>query len=547
MGHLVFCEQSKIDRPNISIRTGCQKMTTNLLRIEAVNIRYCIDDTEDLSTRRAGGYMLLQAIRDIENKFVGKLEPISTGASIGLFKILPVVTDTKKLVTDVNDILVGSPLYKHATFMVDVIADNEFKDGVEKVIAANRWRQMQSLSFSAQWGNGNGGARVACEFDDVRPSVNVTPNKDGSGKPLAVSASVKDRRDKGRMLRQKFYQTELGDMQPQSLDFSLEDQGKLFTNHTEEMSEFTHADEPWKQLPHNLSGKMAIFYADGNKFGSIQKNCLDDEALKAWDNDLKEKRRILLDGLLKQASKNALWKTADGRIRLETLMWGGDELMFIVPAWVGLELAEFFFEHTNDWKHGEKELTHAVGLVFAHHNAPISRLQKLAKALADQGKNGSLKGKNSLTWITLESFDHAGSELDDYWKRRGLQVDWSHLQLIPETLQSLREKAPALKLSLPRSAMVRALDYFAGGKAFDAEGKPAHLLTRSYKAVEESLNPDERTRFGELWQTLHPIKSEWSAQPHSKDAAVWAILVELRDYLVADASSSAEVAQGADK
>ena len=79
-------------------------MTLQLLRLEAINQSYVIDDTEDLSTRRGGGYMLLQAVRAIEKEFKYDIKPVSTGASIGLFRITTQI-DRNKLIQEIYDFL----------------------------------------------------------------------------------------------------------------------------------------------------------------------------------------------------------------------------------------------------------------------------------------------------------------------------------------------------------------------------------------------------------------------------------------------------------
>ena len=37
------------------------------------------------------------------------------------------------------------------------------------------------------------------------------------------------------------------------------------------------------------------------------------------------------------------WKDDKGHSGLETLLWGGDEILWVVPAWKGWELARWFF------------------------------------------------------------------------------------------------------------------------------------------------------------------------------------------------------------
>ncbi len=57
------------------------------LRIEGVNLSNFVYDTQDLSTIRGGGLILLDSIDKLKENFKGILDPISTGASSGLFEI----------------------------------------------------------------------------------------------------------------------------------------------------------------------------------------------------------------------------------------------------------------------------------------------------------------------------------------------------------------------------------------------------------------------------------------------------------------------------
>ena len=79
------------------------------------------------------------------------------------------------------------------------------------------------------------------------------------------------------------------------------------------------------------------------------------------------------------------------KVRIETLLWGGDELIWVVPAWCGMEAVQFFFDNTNTkdavWEVNGRRLTHAAGVVFCSCRAPIRSVVKLAKELAESVKD----------------------------------------------------------------------------------------------------------------------------------------------------------------
>lgn len=499
-----------------------------LLRIEGVNLSHCIFDTEDLSTRRGGSLMLLKAIDDIEIKFKKQLQAISTGASAGLFTILN-GQQSETIASEIRRWLSTHDLYCHGTFVVDV-AQGEFPAASEQVLSANRWQQMQSLSFSGAGLKARKGP--ACMIDDLRPAYPRGPEDP------ANSLSVQTRRKHGREQKQDFYKRLVAD-----------GSNRQYTQEFESLaSKMTHVETP------NLEGKMAVFYADGNKFGQVGRNCKTPDDLAEWDKYVKDCRKKLLASIISLASADPRWTAEDDVIRIETLLWGGDEFMFVVPGWCGMKLADLFFEQTVGKMHyppgNAVPLTHACGLVFCHHKAPISAISKLAKALADKGKDcESTKGKDSLNWVVLESFDHAGSNLDQFLATRYHEkvTDWGQLSLLPGAVHSLAHDLASLKPHLPRSTMVRALRMIVDGAAFGGDDNakdPMRLLQRSYASVEGALSKPgvDKAAFCRLWEQVHPngkvlgwdqvAKTE--TKPATDDLPAWVKLLELWDYCQPD-------------
>lgn len=77
------------------------------------------------------------------------------------------------------------------------------------------------------------------------------------------------------------------------------------------------------------------------------------------------------------------------------MVYGGDEVTFITPAWLGWKALRAFYREAEDWapvKLVEVEhLTYSAAVVFCHHNAPIHAIKELACELADQAKERALK------------------------------------------------------------------------------------------------------------------------------------------------------------
>lgn len=480
-----------------------------LLRIEGVNLAHSIDDTEDLSTRRGGGLMLLEVINEIEKQCGKDLKRISTGASAGLFEVTGNVDVAKSAIQS----LLSQEPYCYGTFVVDGVQSGDGFPALERAaVAANRWRQMQSLSFSPMGLKSHKGE--VCEVGEVRPAQRTMNMK---GKAQQVSTSVQARRKHGVRSKRDFYKP--------TLEKSRHPRSKLARDFEE------IATKP-KVEPHpkTLKGKLAVFYADGNNFGAIARGCQRPEDLRSWDTYIKGQREALLTKLLDHAASQGHWNNKEDKICLETLLWGGDELMFAVPGWCGMDLAHKFFEQTQGIEYPKdsgNRLTHACGLVFCHHQAPISRISHLAKALAEKGKEANREA-NSLNWLVLESFDHTGSGLDDYLERRfGETLGWSDLALDSTALDALVQDLPSLRKELPRSAIVRITRALAERRAFNAEGEEMPLIRRARQQVDEAGGEN----FKILWPKIHPKKTAWDmAAASCDDLGAWIKLAELWDY-----------------
>ena len=379
-------------------------MSGYYLRVEGVNLSNFVYDTKDLSCIRGGGLLLLDAIDRVQKQLesiVGKdnVTPVSTGASSGLFAIQ--TTNGEEIRDQIEKFLNEDKQLKHATFVVDVIEAGEEKDFAEKketLLAMNRWRQMRSptLAIPKNWGN----SADACETDLVRPAF---PQRE-------TSTSVWKRTEYGRTeKRGKLYTRLTG----------LPEENAKFTNDLNELSE--------DESQGNLNHKIAVIYADGNSFGKLQSG-FDLQTLQRFDTEIKEKRRSFLTKLLNKMSNDPVgWKNRD-RYRIETLLWGGDEFMLVVPAWKGWETLQLFYTisatwdftyRDNDNKDVSLKLTHSAGLVFCHHKAPIHRIKALAHDLAEVCKNKRVVDEkdNYFSYQALESFDHIGGDVETYLKK----------------------------------------------------------------------------------------------------------------------------------
>ncbi len=509
-------------------------MPQYLLRIEGVNIYATVEDTNQLSVQRGSSLLLRQAIKNIEEEF-SQLRSISTGASIGLFlfkteNIKDVVDLRKQIAVFLNT----DPNYQHLTFVVDVVAIKEdnnpanaeifFKRAKEEVIALNRFRQFQqaTLVFPPE----NKDPDIApCAWDNLRPA-------DGS-KLSYISLSAGKRHNFGRTQKKEFIEQETG----------------LSFDYTNDLQEIAETDEPHLN---SLKDKLAVLYFDGNGFSDIQKN-LSCTRLKRFDGKIQRKRKKWLRSLIETIQKDSDFKTRLKRkngnkemvevdaIRLEILLWGGDEIMLAVPAWKGMEVLQHFYRCHREWTYppdnkssnkenkDKKHLTHAGGLVFCHVKTPIQRIKKLAREIADHIKDEYLgepeeekidkykPDANLYDYVVLESIDYPTQSWPAFLAKRYTPAiakkrkPQRPLNDNHEVLRkALRNKFNELEKNLPRRQLYRLANAL-----IESDQNFAEAYTRFIEVVDNADQVEKivKTIFGDTGSNLH-----------------WLHLLELWDY-----------------
>ncbi|MFZ1415822.1 MAG: hypothetical protein WAS73_14775 [Defluviicoccus sp.] len=556
-------------------------MATALLRIEGVNFDASVLDTNDLSTVRGGSFLFLEAIKAIcaalelktgsapAHPLIPRLisaTPLIEGASVGLFRLelgdpQPDVEDVRRIVAGwldgtglpqlKNAGLAKQPhlrvlnLARYATFVVDVkpyqddrLDKERFIEARETVIAANRWRQMQAPTVVAVTGqpvDGRGAGKRICSIDFVRPGWPRKPLK-GNEKPI-VSQSVYRRRGYG--LRRKFnlYDDILtrvqarggGGVNPGVYDYAGDFEELAFPRE--------------KDLP--LAGKIAVFYADGNDFTKVQDEAVGDDRF-GWQGEPHDRQHIFdkqLGDWRDEVFAAVVRRVAEcgvgvgppdpkdinerPRLRLETLIWAGDDGTWVVPAALGWTLAWTFFAETlgldlvkggpgagNGWRFVDQDppLHHAAGLVFCHHDAPITRIHALAKGLAGYAKAIDRK-RSLLAYQVLESFDHIGHDLETFRSSRcpagvrppEMLIDGATMAGVAKAMAILKHE-PGARLAR-RQVKRLALTLYesgAGGEATEIEKALLGDLSKKGRGEIEKL----RSCFGRglaLWLHLDDL------------------------------------------
>jgi len=515
------------------------------LRVEAVNLSNVFDDTRNLNVIRGASLSLRNAVKLLKKDFP-KLNEITTGASVGLFyfETNGKSDEVKNQIKDIKDRLNETYWTKHFTFVIDIqpatnnSADNFLQDR-EKIIARNRVRQMQQLSVVMPDKNTEEDV-PPCSLDNLRPATQKTPIQ---GESQPTSAATHNRFCYGREQKQKFYAQETRDEAYGTVEYTQDIQSLAQLPPSQSGD---HSD--WRQL----NNKIAVLYLDGNGFSGIQmRHCQTPKTQIEFDNIVQKHRRDFLKNLLSEMKQDNTFRTQEDELRIETLLWGGDEMMFVLPAWKGIEVLNFFYQQSQEWEFKGERLTHAGGLVFCKAGTPIQRVAKLAKELAenvkdyeDEEKNFSGRKGNFFDYMVLESMDFPTEALDTTRKKQfGERLKQSRTPLSPwiSALKDAEEQqCPTLKWVNSLKSMIskgqlyqlaRAVvtDSQQGTATFDTQLKRMQEMVASSENPEEYINPkDGKSAFENKIEVdlnqLFPndAGSQWR----------WLHLVELWDYWV---------------
>jgi hypothetical protein len=560
------------------------------LWLEGVDFDATLTDTNDLSTIRGGSFTLLDAFDDdpesaVPWRLLPKLHRASgvkearlvfSGASQGLFRFEGDATAATAAVRVLQDFVAAHGLEPKTVERGDALplahmrwvigcapieGTGEQAEAAALRTAHFRARRAQMEDMSARRPavpahkicrlsrSRSAETEIRMPADQAKDYGVDTSQPDADGKvAVPFSTSVKARKAVGRYARRRFHQDRL--------DWPPELREKFgFVDHFQQMIADPDVDPKNPTMREAVSGKLAVFYADGNDFTKIR------TAMGGGPETFKrfsEKAAGLQKAMLERVVDDTLvalagdpdpqvWRLAaterlhepdedEGRsgkrwLRFETLLYGGDEICWVAPAWLGLLLAARTFQaigdatiadpHTVDRQTGEAKrhpLTIKAGLVFAPVKMPIATARALAKDLADSVKCGTT---NRLGIHALESVEppmgglaalrarligDKGDEDQEPADERERAIRTAHraLALDGDAFPALVEKISALKCDgrLPRSQLYRLLRAAARADVpadqpprrlgDPAAGKRAHLIFERYcRGAESDAGEDD--------------------------------------------------------
>lgn len=390
---------------------------TYLLCVRATNLKNFIDDTNDLKTIRGGSHSMILMPRAIDEHFK-EIEAITLGASIGYYGIKNGDNgNIETIKSDISDFLKNHAVLQYATFViasVEVPTNNKNLVELKEKLAIDCHKQkLQQLNVNVKFSVSN----EICKIDGIRPANGQTRKKKlmQGEEPVPCSNSVAARRPEGHTEKHdEVYRRVLKKINKENLI-----DNKDFASDFNEIANPIHSDDVSKSLAKKLNGKMAVFYCDGNGFGKIIERIIDGkdfdkqiEIFKAFDEKTTQARDAFLCEMVEFfAEKNHT------KFPLEVLMWGGDEMLFVVPACYGFDILKKLSKNLKNKTFEEQKITYGCGLVFCSSKAHIRRVKELAKALAECAKN-TCREENLVAYEVMESFDYPAEDFDSFRAKR---------------------------------------------------------------------------------------------------------------------------------
>lgn len=554
-----------------------------LLRVEAVNFAATMDDTSDLSTQRGASLVALNAGEAVRRRLVEVLDPdkklgvverIYVGASQALFRLkagvdpVKALDETRRYLATMVSRRLNRPLYPKPqeerappvammTFVAEVEEDQGDEQVLDRLEARLRRLQFQSPTLPRH-GRARADRPFACPVEHRLPAdrgisvrldmyenaMTLASYAPRDEKVIAVSRSVAERRSYGRSARQRFYDHEL--RAASGLHFA------------DGLIDLVNAHPDTVPLP--LRGKMAVVSADGIGFGELLGKAKDDAGnaiagLKRFSGDVEKTNRedILrpLIGRLAAAAADTSdaerrqavslpWEKADNPkafreqwspiLRFETLTYAGEDIVWLMPAWLAWEVVGFLFQATEGASIAKRTPAYRVGCVVCSHKMPIRKAKGLAHELAYLVTEGVAEKAAGLQLELVESIDVSDGYLGAHRARLAgpagperFTVKGASHAAVTAHVQALRHPK-----GLPPSQLHRLLRLAAGCQAFsdasaraEVEAELEETLKRGgYSYGSEALTKDQLAfeplgaggdalfgllRLAQLWDVVLPL------------------------------------------
>lgn len=392
-----------------------------VLRVEGVNFAATVTDTNDLSTIRGSSLALLRAAPTIAaalDRAQVRPEPILAGASQAAFRFTADAAAADDALQTVRNLLAspaaeGEPPLHHLSFVADLAPLHAGDPAAQEdalLVAEARNRAAQLRAFTVTVPRADALALMPDAFDHARQAE--TSIQTAAGR-LPVSYSVKARRAFGQSQRSGFYR-----------DYDAGGRSLPVCNSFQDIV----ADPP-RGLPISVRGKLAFLYGDGNGFGRVRRAIgaqrFADGLATLQAGFLRRLTAWLRDGVESRDERRAVALRDGWAARFETLLWGGDDFLFVMPAWLALPVLAEAEAATRDWSVGGHRLAIDFGLAICDRKTPVRTASATARDLCDAAKAAD-PGGQSQSRAAIQPFE-SQSPLD-----APLPVQRSRLFRVPE-------------------------------------------------------------------------------------------------------------------
>lgn len=530
-------------------------MTRKLVWFEGVDFDDCVFDTNDISTIRGASLALLDAPKRLGRLIEARLGladvEVFSGASQGLYRVPSDRLEEAEAIID--DFVAGTSatdadLPLAALRFVRGVSDLDESEPVVSMRRAQadaRRAQLQGAASRSVEEPGKrpcpierrrpANASIQMPFDRARDLGLVearSPTPGTEAVTVAVSASVRDRRAWGRTQRKIFYTGRSARNGEPALEAETAGWwgtwGRFFSTTGGATDPFVHdlqemvAQPPAKAHPLSVENKIAVLYADGNGFGEILSSCRTLEAVTEFSTATRSLMRKILEQVLDRlcviafgiGSPSALpmpppeaaaYTTSGGekRLRFESLLYGGDEICWVFPAWIALDVVNTVIAALDRAMLAGQPATFSCGLVIADRKMPIADLRSLAHDAADLAKVRGIRTPDGgeiepepATRIAIEVFESIeppSGGLAAYRRRtigeaadvrRFLSLDRQDLDRVVEWIRGCRVEG-----TMARSQIIRILTAAQRAQP-SGTGGPRRLGTAG-RATDDGRSADE--------------------------------------------------------
>ncbi|TKD23004.1 hypothetical protein FBT96_04095 [Rhodobacter capsulatus] len=333
------------------------------LHVEGVNFDQTLFDTSDISTIRGAS----RACEDIVSHFrdqIGEKAVLACGAS-------KLIAKTELLFAD---LVAGLP-----EDLKTLAGQLHFARGAGASLAAAEAEARLSQLRSWTAPRPLTGA-VPCALSKTQPAV-VDIGKKG-----LVSRSVADRRDYGRQHRKAVAAQTAFDPAP---DF-------------ETLIRLSDGD-----VPLSAQNKMAVVHADGAGFGAALVKLQQEKGAEAGLKSFSDRAQEMQAGIIAQAVIWAAGWSGDV-LQFEVLLAGGDDLMFVLPAWKLFDFLAGFHDWTADEAIEGSAVHFRLGAIIADRSTPIRQMTGLAFEAVDALRASGLPG----SLCSIDVFESAAPPMD---------------------------------------------------------------------------------------------------------------------------------------